>query len=752
MARAGAGATLAPGVVTHWDRVRTVELRTPGGRGEAFALLGAQTNRTGADLASHRAPSAMNTRPQTAIRPVWMRYGAAVALVGVFVLVKWLAAFAVQVPPLGRDAPFLLMLVPTLVAAWYGGVGPGILAASLGVVAVQFFFLAPYYDLHTDPGAAVHSVVYAIQGVLIAVFMATVQSSRVHAEVSARRMEGLYTVSAALGGARSVAEVTEVIVHETVAVLGADGVAVWFMAEDGRTLRKVMALGRTGGRFPGAPDRPESEGPFYEIPMNAEGPVSLAARSRNVVVVEDREELHTRFPKVEQVAQGKFIPPALICAPMIVHDQIAGVLLVAFVHPRQVNTDERDWVKALAQDCGMSAQRARLLDTERRARVEAEEATHAKDEFLASVSNELRAPLTTIIGWAHLLRKEKSIDRSRYDHGLDVIERSAQAQARLVADIIEMSRIAARRLKVTVLPVDLAALVRKAVDELQVAAASSGIELEMNPSADATVIADPPRIAQVMQYVISNAFKSTPPGGHVRVRIQIGDHKACVHITDDGNGLDSAELERVFEAFRGGSATPAERGSSKGLGLAMPIAKHLVEEHRGRLRVTSPGPGQGTTVTVELPLAEPVAGVLAMDGKGRLREAAFPLRGLRVLVVDDDPDAREVLSEMLASEGAELRSAASAALAIDQIGDFTPHVVVCDTGLPEEDGGALVHRMRNLPAPLAKVPAVALIERAQPDHVKAAQAVGFQRQLSKPPDPRALIQAVAELGASQPPN
>jgi K+-sensing histidine kinase KdpD len=691
----------------------------------------------------------MQTRPHIGKRPGWLRYGAAVGLIAVFVGIKWLLSFLIQVPPLGRDAPFLLLLVPILVSAWYGGLGPGILATALGVVAVQYFFLAPYYDLHTDPSGALHSAVYATQGFLLAAFMATVQSSRIHAETSARRMEGLYSVSAALGGARSVSEVTEVIVHEAVAVLGADGVAVWFMTEGGESLRKVMALGRSGGRFPGAPEnRPVDEGPFHEIPLDAEGPVSLAARSRSVVVVEDREELHTRFPSVEQVAQGSFIPPSLICAPMVVHDRVAGVLLVAFVHTRRVSADEREWVKALAQDCGMSAQRARLLETERRARVEAEEAIHAKDEFLASVSNELRAPLTTIIGWAHLLRKEKASDRARYEHGLDVIERSAQAQARLVSDIIEMSRIAARRLKVAIEPLDLSALVHKAVDDLQVSAAASGIDLEMTTSASATVVADPSRIEQVMHYVISHAFKSTPPGGHVNVRIVSGNHKACVHVTDDGNGLSQADLQRVFESFRNGTDTSGE-GSSKGLGLGMPIAKHLVEEHRGRMRVTSPGPGQGTTITVELPLAESVAGVLAINGKPhRSREGTRPLRGLRVLVVDDDPDAREVLSEMLASEGAEIRSAGSATQAIESLGDFEPNVVVCDTGLPEQGDEAFVRKMRSLPAPLARLPAVALIERAQPDNVKAAKGAGFQRQLSKPPDPRALIQAVAELGAS----
>jgi K+-sensing histidine kinase KdpD len=691
----------------------------------------------------------MRARPLSVTRPLWLRYGVAVGLVALFVGVKLLLSVVVRVPPLGRDAPFLLMLVPTLVAAWFGGIGPGLAAASLGILGVHFFFLMPYYDVRVEPGAAIHSAVYAVQSYLLAAFMATVQSSRVHAEVAARRMEGMYAVSAALGGIRSVPEVTEVIVHEAATVLGAEVVSAWFMADDERTLRKVVTLGASGREFrppSGQREPPTGQQPFEELSIDAQGPIALAARSRSLVSVEDLQELRARFPDVESAARGYFIPPAFVCAPMVVQDRIVGVLLIAWLQPRRLNSDEREWVKAIAQDCGTAAQRARLLETERRARTEAEDATRAKDEFLASVSNELRAPLTTIIGWAHLLKKEKGGDRSRYEHGLDVIERSAQAQARLVADIIEMSRIAARRFKVDVRPVDLPALVRSAVDELNVVAAAWGIDLEQGPLTPATVVADPARIAQVMHYVVSNAFKSTPPGGHVRVRLDVGQHRACVHVSDDGAGLSPEERNRIFEGFRKQNDGSGDR--LRGLGLAMPIAKHIVEEHRGRLRIHSPGPGQGTTVTIELPLAEPVAGMLAVSG-ARSSSARLPLRGIRVLVVDDDPDAREVLSEMLASEGADVRPAPSASEALETLEEFSPGVIVCDTGLPEDDSTTFVRKLRERPEPIARVPAVALVEHARPDRVKAAKEAGFARQLPKPPDPRALIQAVADLGASQ---
>jgi K+-sensing histidine kinase KdpD/CheY-like chemotaxis protein len=671
-------------------------------------------------------------------------------LIGSIVFVKWLVAFVYAVPSMGHDAPYLLMLPPTLIAAWYGGVGPGLVAATIATLSVNFFFLAPYYDLRADPSTAAHTIVEATQSYLLAAFVATLQAARLRAEIAARRMEGIYAVSSALSGARSVAEVTEVIVHEVVGVLDADGVAAWFLGDDG-DLHKVMSVGRGGGPFPGVSAKAERESPFQRIALDSPGPVALSVRSRALVLVENRAELHSRFPQIaaaaeQYAAEGYPVPPALVCAPMAVHEQVIGVLLVAFSHPRRLTSDERAWVKALAQDCGLSAQRARLLETERRARFEAEEATHAKDEFLAGVSNELRAPLTTIIGWARLLRKDKGGDRARYDHGLDVIERSAEAEGRLVADIIEMSQMAARRFKVEVRPVDLNALVRAAVDELRVSAAAWGVELEMDPSESATVIADPARISQVLHYVIPHAFKSTPPGGHVNVRISVGAHRACIEVVDDGSGMDAGELARVFQGFHSEPAGIGERTGNRGLGLAMPIAKHIVEEHRGRLLVTSPGPGRGTKATIELPLAEPLAGLLAVH-PARPRNAGHALNGIRVLVIDDDPDGREVLTEMLASEGAVVRPAPSARAALDELTDFSPQVLVCDSQFPDTDHDAALRKLRDRPAPLARIPAVALIDSTNRALVAAAKEAGFDRQLPKPSEPRALIEAISELGS-----
>jgi K+-sensing histidine kinase KdpD len=689
----------------------------------------------------------MNARLLIGRRPRWQRYGAAVALIAGVVALKWLLFDLL--PPLGRDAPFLLLLVPTLLAAWFGGLGPGLIAGSLGVLAVQYLFLNPQYGAPSNPSAAVNMAVHTVQTFLLVGLMATVQSSRLRAEAAVRRVEGLYSVSATLGNTRSTAEVIEVIVHEATANLGADGVAVWLAAEGGHVLRKAIGLGNRARKVesePTAPEVPPSEWPPDAIAIESEDPIGLAARCRGLVVVEDPEELRARFPSVQQAARSATIPASLVCAPMVVHDHVVGVLLVAWARARRQSPDERDWVSAVAQDCGTAAQRARLLETERSARREAQEATHAKDEFLANVSSELDAPLTTITGWAHLLKKQEASAREPYRHGLDVIERSAQAQARLVANIVEMSRIAGRRFQLEVSPVDLAALVRSTIEELRVVAAARGIDLELGPLAAATVMADAARMSQVINHVVSHAFKSTPPGGHVRVRMENVAHRARVYVSDDGNGLSAEQRAHIFEGLRG--EMDGDRGVDR-LALAMPIAEHIVVEHRGRLLVDSAGRGQGTTVTIELPIAGAIAGLLAASD-GRPPVARPFLQGVRVLVVDDDPDGREVLAEMLASEGAEVRSAASATAALETAAAFSPGVVVFDIGLPEEDNLTFAHKLDEGPAPRRRVPTIALVEQGAPERMRAAEDAGFARQLAKPPDPRVLIQAVAALAEAGP--
>jgi K+-sensing histidine kinase KdpD len=627
------------------------------------------------------------------------------------------------------------MLAPTLFSAWYGGLGPGLLSALLGALSVHFFFLEPRFDIHARPPDLVHSMVSGGMNVIAATLMASVESSRRKAQLAARRIEGIYTVSIALGGTRTIDEVTEVILHEAAAVLGADGAAVFLTTNDGKALRLMAHLG-TDPRYL-AVARAER---MIMIPMDAESPVALAARSRAAVVVEDVAEFRTRFPVRAEALQDTPPPPAVIAVPMIVHGQAVGALTILFSKPRRVEPQDRSWVQTLAQDCGMTVERVRLFERERNARVQAEESARAKDEFLAVVSNELRAPLTTIVGWAHLLKNAGPKDRDRYEHGLDVIERSAHAQARLVEDVLDMSRIVAKKLSVEVKAMDLAPLLRTCVENARAKAAAKGVDLDVGPLVDVSVVGDAGRLHQAIQKILSNAFRFTPPGGHVRVEMDVSEQCALIRVRDDGMGIEGSELPHVLEAFHRRDNANAQREPGLGLGLA--IANYIVREHRGVLRVDSAGPGRGTTVSLELPLAEPAAGVLAVKAQTGPRS---PLAGHRVLVVDEDTDARDALAQILGSEGADVRTAPSGDAALEEVRTFSPHVIVTDTDMSDRDH-SFIRQVRAMPAPHATVPALALTSRTRPERGAQAIEAGYQRQLSKPPQPRELTEAVAKLG------
>jgi signal transduction histidine kinase/CheY-like chemotaxis protein len=542
-------------------------------------------------------------------------------------------------------------------------------------------------------------------------------------------------VSAALGAAQSIQEVAEVILREGLSAMHASGVALHLTCGPAGPLRLTAQRGVD----------PEVIERFGEVPLDSESPPALAARSRAVVAVEGEEQLRERFPTLYSASPKPIRFPASLWTPMVVHGGVIGTLAFAFREPRRLSEEDCAWAQALGQDCGLAVERARLFETERRARLDAEEASRAKTEFLGIVSHELRTPLTSIVGWAHSLKKRRPEDRQFYEHGLDVIERSALAQARLVDDILDMSRIMANKLRIEVKPIDLGPIVRSCVDELQVVASARGVDLEMAAPVVANALADADRLRQVVYGVVWNAIKFTPAGGHVRVDMENRDLSAFIRVRDDGRGIAGGALRRVFEAFRRGDGTTMHREGGLGLGLA--IAEYIVQEHHGSIHVESPGIGRGTTVTVQIPLAEPGAAALTARG-ARAATREPPLTGVRLLLVEDDTDTREALAELLASEGAEVRQAASSRAGLDALNDFSPSVIVSDIGMPEEDGYAFMRKVRALGKPAASVPALALTAYGRPEDAQAAVAAGYQRHLAKPPQPRALTEAILLLGGA----
>jgi signal transduction histidine kinase len=379
------------------------------------------------------------------------------------------------------------------------------------------------------------------------------------------------------------------------------------------------------------------------------------------------------------------------------------------------------------------------------ARRAAEAATAAKDEFLAVLSHELRTPLNAITGWVKLMRSGK-LDALQQQRAIEVIERNAQAQAQLIEDLLDTSRIVRGQLRVSARPTHLAPVVEAVLDNLRPSAQARQIALERAIDAQAgTVRADPARMQQIVSNLVSNALKFTPKGGRVRVALSRAGSCVRLEVADTGQGIEPAKLPFVFDRFWQGSDDA--RTASAGLGLGLSICKSLVELHGGSIRADSAGPGQGAAFTVELPLAAAVvddaeAGAALLPGP----HGAPSLDGVRVVVVDDDADARNVLLMVLRAAGAQVRAAASADEAMQAVRHEPPDVVVSDIGMPRKDGYAFVRELRADPA-LARAPlaAIAVTGLAAPQDRLDMLRAGFQSHVEKPVEPAELVALVAAL-------
>lgn len=387
----------------------------------------------------------------------------------------------------------------------------------------------------------------------------------------------------------------------------------------------------------------------------------------------------------------------------------------------------------------------------RRARAEAESANRLKDEFLATVSHELRTPLHAIIGWAHLLR-HKRLDEPTVTRAIQTIERNAKSQAQLVEDILDVSRVITGKLRLNIGPVDAAAVINAAVDSVQLAADSKGIQLEvmLEPSA-LHVAGDASRLQQVVWNLLSNAIKFTPAGGHVCVRLERAGTQVQIIVSDTGEGIYPDFLPFIFDRFRQADGTSTRRHGGLGLGLA--IVRHLVELHGGTVHADSAGAGLGTTFSLRLPLApERVDGRGTGYGSLSATEATddgppLPtLERVQVLIVDDDQDTLSMLAEMLKERGATVQAAASAAEALEVFRWFQPDVLVSDLAMPDEDGYSLISKVRALEGESGQpVPAVALTAYVRVEDRARALSAGFDMFVPKPVEPNELIVAIANL-------
>ncbi|MDQ2642520.1 MAG: response regulator [Myxococcota bacterium] len=408
------------------------------------------------------------------------------------------------------------------------------------------------------------------------------------------------------------------------------------------------------------------------------------------------------------------------------------------------STDVTAQVVARQEIEATHAMRAELLDRERAARKAAELASIAKDDFLAAVSHELRTPLNAILGWASLARSQKVPD---LDRALAVIERNALAQARIVEDVLDFSRIARGKMRLSLSSVDIALVTLEALETVRPAAEAKSIQLDVDLDVHQKLVGDAQRLQQVAWNLLTNAIKFTRNGGRVAVRASDAPGKVALSVTDTGQGIDAEFLPYVFEPFR--QASSGSTRAHGGLGLGLSIVKQIVLAHGGTVRVESPGIDRGTTFSLEFPAEAPK---LAHASNGapvvplRDGDVRSILKPLRVLVVDDDEDSREFLSCALTERGATVVSASGAAEALRELESFRPDVLVSDIAMPEADGYSLMRQVRALPPELGgAVPAVALTAHARKDAWEHARAAGFQLLEAKPVDLDHLTAAIASL-------
>jgi PAS domain S-box-containing protein len=425
--------------------------------------------------------------------------------------------------------------------------------------------------------------------------------------------------------------------------------------------------------------------------------------------------------------------------------------IATFVHDVTEKVKARQRIEALAEElAAREAERDMLLERERLARAQAEQANRSKDDFLAMVSHELRTPLNAMLGWARML-SAGTLDPARQKRGLEVIERNAIAQAQLIEDLLDVSRIVHGKLRLEVSLIDFKQVVEAAIDSMRPAVESKGIQLNvvMEPSIG-PLSGDAQRLQQVVWNLLSNAAKFTPKGGVIEVGLRRVDEHVELVVSDNGRGIAEGALPFVFDRFRQADASITR--AYGGLGLGLSIAKHLAELHGGTIEAFSEGEGTGSRFKLTLcrDAGKPQAGkAKAKPAPPAPRpspsEVTNELAGLRILVVDDEPDARELTSTILSQVGATVVSASSASHALRLLDEQPLDLMLSDIGMPELDGYELIRRVRALATPAGRIPAAALTAFARSDERRKAMLAGFQLHISKPVEPTELTAAVARL-------
>jgi PAS domain S-box-containing protein len=476
------------------------------------------------------------------------------------------------------------------------------------------------------------------------------------------------------------------------------------------------------------------------------------------VVKSGKAELHESLSDetlAEAAADGEQLerlrsiaPKAAVLAPVRSPSKILGVIaLLTAASNRKYDQSHLALAVELGQRAGAAVENARLYRAAQESARAAEAASRAKDEFLATVSHELRTPLNAIVGWATLLRTR--VTDPALVKPIEVIDRNAQAQVKIIDDILDVSRVVTGKFRIDAKPADLVVIARDAIEVVRPSAYAKSIELEFAPEREfCLLVADPERLQQVVWNLLSNAVKFTGSGGKVCLAIQQVGSSVSLTVTDTGAGIDPSFLPFVFDRFTQADPTITRRVGGLGLGLA--LVRHIVELHGGSASAASEGIGKGARFTITLPIRAvaplhtevPAAQLAPREAPG----APALLHGIKVLLVDDEPDARDLVAVVLTGVGATVETAGSAAEGLALLRSFRPDVLVSDIGMPDEDGFSFMRRVRSLPETEGgRVPAIALTAYTRDEDRAAATAVGYETHVGKPVNPHELATTVATL-------
>ena len=565
-----------------------------------------------------------------------------------------------------------------------------------------------------------------------------VRRAELVADAERKRLARLNAFVAQLATTQTVPEVAAAVLTEGLAVFDATRGVVAVLTNDGDALEVVGTKGYTE----------ESIANWRRIPLTRDVPLTSAVRERELQFLESRAAFEARYPDVEW---RRFADSEAVAVVPLIVGRVLGCIGLSHERAFTLGEEQRAELLAFGRVCAQAMERAQLFELAQVERRRAEDASRAKDDFLAVVSHELRTPLNAMLGWTRLLRAG-NLSETRALKALEVIERNATAQAQLIEDLLDISRITAGKLRLQLRHLDLHDVVKGALDVVRPAADAKSITLRSTiDDSVGPLLGDPDRLQQVIWNFLTNAVKFTPKGGKVWVCVRPVDSQVEIEVSDNGCGIAPAFLPFVFERFR--QADVGTTRSHGGLGLGLAIVKSLVELHGGTVEARSEGEGLGTTFVARLPVAplrveETRRASVHPRAPGAAPEFACPpqLANVRVLIVDDEPDGRDLIMAALSECGADVVGAGSAAEALARLSRDHFDVLVSDIGMPGEDGYALIAKLRARPAEAqGRMPAVALTAFARGEDRTRALAAGFDVHVAKPVEPAELVLILARL-------